>query len=623
MSTILTLGGLVLAAVTVLYIMKLRKRRIQVPFSPLWKQVLTEKKQSSDFWKRLRRLFSWFVHVLLACLLAFALADPHFETEVVQGRHILLLVDSSASMASTDVSGGVDRLDIAKQKAREILDTIGPEDRVMLVEFNNQLRPLSPFVAEASVLEQPLRDISVVATGTSYSEALRFAADSLRDKERGELILISDGSGLKAESIEGFDLGDGVTLRHLKVGEASGNLAVTAFNVRRYLANKLDYELFVRVTSSFDRPVNAEIEIYADGRLVDTKPIQLDANDAYQRFYPSQAVSGERLEARVRLKTTDARDVFPLDDRAYALLPPTRKTTVMVVTEGNLYLEGPLLLNPNLDVTRVTLENYSPEKAASFDVTIFDRVAPKPPATGGLLYFGPPAGEFTPWETTKQVPDPIITRTKKSHPLMRWISLADVNIGVADQWKLRGGDTVVASSALGLPLLVARQEEDRKVVGVAFDVRNSDLPLRVAFPVFLLNAIDFFSLDDPSLVETNQTGKTWSVPMKTESARVDVTYPDGSTASVPVYDGRAVVYGEQTGFYRIASPEVTKTVAANLADNQESKIAPEELNLDKVEIKRDTSALIFDRHDLWIWALLAVLLMLMIEWWTYNRRLTV
>ncbi len=620
-STLSTLAGLAAAAITVLYVLKLRKRRIEVPFSPLWREILLEHKQQSDWWRRLRRLLSWLLHIVLLALLAFALLDPHMEDEVVEGRHMLILIDASASMASTDVSGGADRLDVAKNKAREILETMGPDDRAMLVAFSNQVQPLSPFVSEASILEAPLREIRVGATGTEFGQAIRFAADSMADKSSGELVIISDGSGADLEALSEVEFGEGVTVRHLKVGESGDNVAITAFNVRRYIANKLDFELFLRVQSYFERPVDVEIQIFADGRLVDTKDVELAANGVHQQFYPSQAVAGERLEARVRLKSTDARDVFPLDDRAYALLPPVSKADVLVVTEGNLYVEGPLLLNSNLNVKRIKPSEY-PDARTDWDMVVFDRFTPPMPERGNFFYISP-SGETSPWPTTGTVNDPIITRTTRSHPLMRWITLKDVNIGSASRLKTSREDDVVASSAVGAPILIARPGDELRMAALAFDVRNSDFPLRVAFPVLLLNLVDWFAAGDESLVESYSTGDTWSVPLQTTAQTVKVESPSGESADVPVYENRAIVYGDETGFWTIGSGSDAKRVAANLVNPEESRVASQELTFGEREVQRDTSALVFERNELWIWALLAFLALILVEWVTYNRRITV
>lgn len=610
--------------ITVLYLLKLRKRRVQVPFSPLWGRVMTEYKRQSDWWKRLRRILSWLLMIIMVAALVFALADPHPEGEVLEGRHMVLLMDSSASMASTDVSGGANRLDLAKQKAAKILETLGAEDRVMLVNFNDQLQPLSPFVGEASLLTTPLSNIKVSATGTRYENALNFAADSLRDKKRGELIILSDGASFRPEIMDEIDFADTTTVRHLKLGESEGNVAITAFSVRRYLANKLDYELFVGMQNLFDRDIDVELQIWADGTQVDRKLKTIKANGILQEFFPAQAVSGERLEARLKILTSDARDVFPLDDRAYALLPEVKKSRLLLVTEGNLYLEGTLLLNNNIDLTNITPDKYDPATHGdgSFDVVFVDRIIPANLAEQGNYVFIDPSGEHSPWEVTGSYKDPIITTYKKSHPLMRWIGMRDVNIGFSSKLKLERKDDVVAS-AMGAPIIVARDEPGRRIVGISFDIRNSDLPLRVAFPVLMINLIDYFQLDDSDLIQNFATGDTWSVKVADLEGQATVTNPDGTTRQVPIYNNRALVYGDQVGFYEVKTTEGRQLLAANLSDPQESMITPTEIALPDTTVVKDNAGLFFDRKELWIWALLGVLGLLLFEWLSYNRRWTV
>lgn len=610
--------------ITVLYLLKLRKRRVQVPFSPLWGKVMTEYKRQSDWWKVLRRVLSWLILIMMSLALIFALADPHPEGEVVDGRHLVLLIDSSASMASTDVSGGADRLDVAKQKALQILETIGAEDQIMLVNFNDQLQPLSPFVNEASLLETPIRNLKVSASGTKYTDALQFAADSLRDKKRGELIVLSDGASFDKAMMDDVSFDENTTVRHLKLGESAGNIAITAFSVRRYLANKLDYELFVGLQNLFERDIEVELQIWADGRQVDRKLKTIKASGTLQEFFPAQAVSGERLEARVKVLTSDARDVFPLDDRAYALLPPVEKSRVLLVSPGNLYLEGTLLLNHNIDLDKVTPDAYDPQKhgEGQYDVVFVDRVIPDNLSEQGHFVFVDPSGENSPWEVSGAYKDPIITTYKKSHPLMRWIGMRDINIGYASKLRLDRKDSVVAS-AMGAPIIVTRDEPGRRMVAIAFDIRNSDLPLRVAFPVLMINLVDYFQLDDSDLIQNFSTGETWSVKVSEQEGEATVTEPDGHTRKVPIYNNRALVYGNQVGFYEVKTASDQQLIAANLSDPEESKIAPSEIALPDKSVVQDSNSLFFDRKELWIWALLAVLGMLLLEWVTYNRRWTV
>ena len=51
--TAAALGGLAVLA----YVLKMRRRRFEVPFSTLWQRVLREK-EATSLWKRLRRFLS-------------------------------------------------------------------------------------------------------------------------------------------------------------------------------------------------------------------------------------------------------------------------------------------------------------------------------------------------------------------------------------------------------------------------------------------------------------------------------------------------------------------------------------------------------------------------------------
>jgi hypothetical protein len=145
----------------------------------------------------------------------------------------------------------------------------------------------------------------------------------------------------------------------------------------------------------------------------------------------------------------------------------------------------------------------------------------------------------------------------------------------------------------------------------------------VAFPVMMINIIDYFTLDDESYVPNYETGKTWSIPVAAEDGTARVTAPDGESFDAAIYQGNAVFYGAQTGFYRIQGPQQTQFIAANLSSTQESRIKPGDAELPEKNVEEDTANLLFERSEWWIWATLALLLLVLIEWATYNRRVTV
>src|SRR5215218_1516780 len=100
----LTPLGLLLGALAVpiilLYMLRLRRRDVQVSSTMLWQQVLRDREANTP-WQRLRRNLLLIVQLLVLAALAFALARPFIEVPAVTTGRIALLIDASASMNAT------------------------------------------------------------------------------------------------------------------------------------------------------------------------------------------------------------------------------------------------------------------------------------------------------------------------------------------------------------------------------------------------------------------------------------------------------------------------------------------------------------------------------------------
>ncbi|MDB4970077.1 MAG: von Willebrand factor type, partial [Myxococcales bacterium] len=81
----------------------------------------------------------------------------------------------------------------------------------------------------------------------------------------------------------------------------------------------------------------------------------------------------------------------------------------------------------------------------------------------------------------------------------------------------------------------------------------------------------------------------------------------------------------RVGFYTLeAAGAPDRLVAANLADARESNIAPQkQLLAASRELLAPEIGRVGVRRELWGYLAFAALLLALIEWWTYNRRVTV
>ena len=128
LAQLLPIFGIAAAAIVGLYILKLRRRPVAVPFERLWARVLKDKEATSLF-SRLKRLLSLLLQLAVLAALVFALGDPRTAVEVVKGRTLIVLVDTSASMKAKDGGGGRTRLELARDEVKKLVKGLGASDR--------------------------------------------------------------------------------------------------------------------------------------------------------------------------------------------------------------------------------------------------------------------------------------------------------------------------------------------------------------------------------------------------------------------------------------------------------------------------------------------------------------
>jgi VWA domain-containing protein/aerotolerance regulator-like protein len=618
LSWLLGVFGVAALGATVLYILKLRRRPVPVVFSPIWRRVLGDR-ESSRLFSQLKRWLSLLLQLALLALLALALGDPRRGSVSADARHVVVLVDASASMLASDVAPS--RLDAAREAARGFISGLGSNDRMLLAQLDTNVTPLSTMTDDVGALELALEQLRASDTRADLGRGLGFALDSLRAKSHPEIIVISDGAFPEAVTRHAPAL-DGVQLSFVPIGSASQNVAITAFSVRRYPLDRSRYEVMLEVFNTNAEPAEVELSMYGDGQIVQTGHLSLAAHERRAQFFPNLAGADRTLEATIELPP--GQDHLSRDNRAYALMPERRRTRVLVVTPGNTYLEAALLLDEFLDVSAVAPGQPLPD--GRFDVTILDGVTVAPePRLGGLFYLNLPASGG-PVGHRRPIQDFGFDRWDEKSGILRWIAPENIQVTQGAALAPEPRDQIVGSSELG-PILVAGRRNGQPFVALGFDPRHSDIVLRVAWPLFVLNTINHFVEEDTGYISSFRTGDVWQIPAAGSGELGYITEPGGARYKVAIKDGRAAYAGIRAGFYELAvegSDRPPTRFAANLSDLDESQIAPAaKLSLGGSEAGAAQGFAGRARHQIWGWLVLAVVLISAVEWLTYHRRITV
>jgi hypothetical protein len=667
-------GGALLLAIGA-YIVKMRRRRFEVPFSRLWQRVL-DQRDANALWKQLRRLLSLLLILAIIAIMLFAALDPTLGVVDRKARSVVILFDASASMKAMDGDdkGDKSRLDAAKDRAKHLIDSMGGGDVAMVMKVDGQATPMSRFGSDAPMLDKIIDGITASDTPADLTRALGAAADALRDRPNPLIVLVSDGAfpeqqlslvrwggpqapatqpgarpdpAWNTRNLAAVDLSN-IDVRYLPVGRRSDNVGIIAFNVRRYIANKAAYEVYIEVQNFGQEPAHRQLTLYNGDTAVDVRRIDLAPGQRVHQIYAKLPASADdKLRASLRpVDGPGGSDPFALDDQAFALLPAKKKQKVLVVGSPNLFLEGALLVYENIDlVGRISPEEYGarPQVADGADVVVFDDTTPEvlPPPPTSLLYFHP-SGKASPITVRGEAIRPHVTEIDEGHPVMRWLTLADVYMDKSEAFapEAARGESTLAFSVTD-PVIAAKRDGKRKILAIGFSLpaqgRESatDLPMRVAFPMMLVNALDWFAGDTTDLLTTYPTGSRDRVPLDgvVGATEAEVRGPDGQLTHTPVIDGLATFYGTRVGYYDLAAKAPDGSVlarielAANLASPEESDIAPSaKLTLGGAGGKQlaEPEAFAVSRSQkLWIYLIAFAAGLVLVEWITYHRRITV
>ncbi len=629
------------AGVTALYLLRIRRRRVVVPFAALWQEVLRTS-EARRLARRFRRPISWLVQVVLLGLLALALADPRPAAWLRPPRTTVFVVDAGASMAA-ETNGGERRIDAAFGRLERELAALGPADRAAVVLAGPTTDVAVP-LAPAPEVRSRLVPIEPKAGPARFDDALAVAAALTQGAEGPSILVLTDGAVDDASraALEACVEGPVPCRIHRTPGPAA-NVGIAAFAARRRPFDPERVELVARIENHDEVPHAVVVEVASEGVPVGRVEATIPPGAEHRHVFDDLDAPGAVLEARIASADGTPLPGPALDDTAHATIPPVRPARVVLVTDGtDLFLDAALLsLGESVDVTAVAPDDREglAEAAARADVAIVDVGAePLPPLPAGvhLVVFDPWRHDDAAFPIPKgrDVRRPFLTEQDRSHPVLEDVSLVDVNVARGTTFRTGPGDEVLVRT-VGEPIVVLRAEGGRKILAVGFDPRQSDLPLRVAFPLLLANALDLFAAEAPGYVATVRAGIPATIDLTDlgldarTATRARIEGPDGTQLAVPVHDGRVRVLLDRPGIATVVLEDGEAAgVRGQVAVNAVALGALGDGLADLPWARRADAGPApepFPVVDDPLWFLLLVLVALAgaVEWWTYHRRITV
>ena len=468
------LGGVVMAGIVTMYLLRLRREERTVSSTFLWNQLVRDVEANAP-WQRLRHNWLLWLQLLIALLLAFALARPFMPTAGVSGQNLILIIDRSASMGATDVAGN--RLAAAKAEAVRLIDQLPDGARATVMAIGGDLDVPAAATTDRRELRDAIDGITLrLGGGSDMSQALSLAGALAAREEESEVAVLTDGQVTVPLSAT-----LPAKIRYFPIGSSNNNQAVAAVSLNELAPGTLTF--FARVRNEGQERVNRRLVVSLDGQLFNAYDLEIlpGQDQTVNIDVPGTASS---VEARL-----DGSDSLPSDDVAWAVRPSSDAIPVRLVTPGNRFLATGLGLMP-----RVVVTAYLTETATFTDtpvLTVLDASLTEPLPDGNLLIIAPyRSTEY--FSVTGVLDRPVPRPAPTDDPLLRNIELGEVNILKSSRIENAPWAHTVIDSAAG-PLLIAGEIDGRRIAVLGFDLHDSDLPLNIAFPLLLSNLVGYLA----------------------------------------------------------------------------------------------------------------------------------
>lgn len=557
------LGLLFIPVVVAMYLLKLRRDETVVPSTLLWTRLIADVEANAP-WQKLRRSLLLLLQLLLVAILALLAARPFFERPAGLARDVVLVIDTSASMAATDVAPN--RLEAAKAAVMEALRELPTGGKVSVIAADRSARIVVNETADMGRVRQALDDIKPTSDSGDLGDALELA-DKLAKRSGDAQILVATDGALATRPTARV----AAPIRVISVGRARKNQAIVALAVRT-AASTVTRSVFVSVANLDLGRSRRRLEFWGDGRLLEVREVLLDAQARADVVVDD--ISGDVRTLEVRLvsadpSTTTKPDALAVDDTAWAIIPPDRKRLILLVGPGDPYLETALSYLPNVELYGVTPAEYGPASERNdgrpWDLTIFEGSLPATLPRTPILAIAPGTSSAL-GEVTGTLQQPGLGALGVDEPILRYVDLSTTHISKADRLTLPDWARTIIPGPKGAPLLYVGSRAGLPTAVLAFEPRRSDLPLQVAFPILLANLTGELLGGSSAPTQAVQPGTPVSLALPSGASGLAVTRPDGSVVElVPgTPDGASVTFAgtDLPGVYLVTAHLAQAALAA-------------------------------------------------------------
>lgn len=614
----------IIPIVIALHFLKLRRQRYVVPSIMLWRASAEDQKANVPF-QRLRNLLLPILQSLFLLVIIVSVARPALRIPGIVHGKIIFIVDNSASMLSTEI--GETRLALAKREVLKHIDQVSASGGMMIMATHAP-KPYvqQAFTTDKDKVRRAVQNIAPTHAGGELTYVFDHA-ERYADSPNDQIFFISD-------SFENLPV-TSVPINKIAVGDAAENIGIVQFSVER-IANQYTVLAGIQNWTRTKREINIALEFEGE-TAIGEKIVMLPPKAVKPVLFSINAGGLEGVA--ISLHLVDVADDFDPDNRAWAILNPIKQFRILLVSNRDQPLLMGLLRSYGDHVQLQTVPTDEFHGTGDADVVIFDNGIPSEqgflnlPGTENIIVINSRRElPFMAEPSFEIITTPVsVIKEDKTHPIMQDVSIMGLQVKESVRRELpRWGNSLIESGKGALVWLGT--EAGRQFLVFEFDAFNPEIslfPITIPdVPLFMYQCLAWLearTMPIKSLtVQKNRTrqifrtGEHLKIELPTiERPIIQVKKPDGTMIEL---DSDVFTETDQIGVYAVlAGDSLFERFAVNLLDATESALLHPTTELNTQGQVNEQNLLQPLTREIWQWAALIAVCLLLCEWWFYHR----
>ncbi|MBQ3514900.1 MAG: BatA and WFA domain-containing protein [Lachnospiraceae bacterium] len=584
---------LFIPVIILIYMLKQKAKKVEISSNMLWKEVYKNLEATTP-WEKLKFQWLMVLQIILIILFVLSLMSPFILSGSKKTSSLIIVIDNSASMNA--LYDEDTRLEQAKKNALEYLDTIPENTKVTLIECNNQATVLATNEDNIMTLKSKIKQIeSTYATG-DLSLSANLVNSIMAQQPDANIVYYTDSQFQNAyEKSNIYSLykeKENVSVDYVSYGMADDKITV-----------------ITKITNGSSDGITTDVTLYEQetDRILGMETLTLDAMSSEVVYFEGIETDSDKVYVK-----SSKKDMLMEDNIGYLVLKKQMGMKVLLISDGNVFLEKALASVEGLDVYK-TQEITNAEGLEEYDLYILDgKNMDNIPEDKSILFIHSQNNEYV---SAKETGTSVSLKLTSSE-ITNYIDGFSFGVMETDLYQVpTWAESFISTGETSAGYY--GEYNGRKIAVIGFDFHQSDFALQAEFPILMYQMTQY--LLQQGMLSQNSYQPCESVELKNIKAGVEleIMNPKGNSETY-TSNGNYISYEktDELGFYELNDGSETASFSVSYPTESESYVVPAVTQVAETGFVVKLAQGMVQLRNKIIYIMLALLLL---EWLVYKK----